>query len=134
MDIDHIGFVVEDMQAGINHFATSYGFRIENEPLYDSAQHVRLAMLSSFNGYRVELIQPVDEKSPSYDFMKKGGGLHHFCYRVADMDATIRRMKQCGHMLFKRPIEAVLFGGKKVAFLYSKKDKQIVELVESEDK
>jgi methylmalonyl-CoA/ethylmalonyl-CoA epimerase len=134
MDIDHIGFVVEDIHSGIDYYTVVYGYLLEEGPIYDSVQHVNLAMLSSSNGYRIELIQPVDAKSPSYDFLKKGGGLHHFCYYVPDIEDTIRRMKQCGHLLFKRPIEAVLFGGRKVAFLFSKRDKQIIELVESEAK
>jgi len=133
MEIDHIGFVVEDIQSGIDRFTTLYGFHVESESVYDIAQHVKLAMLASSNGYRIELIQPVDENSPSYDFMKKGGGLHHFCFCVDKMEDSIKQMKQNGHLLFKRPIEAILLGGRKVAFLYSKKTNQIVELVESRE-
>ncbi len=134
MEIDHIGVVVENIESAVGKFTSVYGFTIQTEPIYDSAQHVKLAMLESANGYRVELVQPVDKESPSYDFMKTGGGLHHLCYSVTNIEDSIKTMKQEGHLLFKRPVEAPLLGRRKVAFFFSKRDKQIVELVETEGK
>jgi len=98
--------------------------------MYDHVQHVMLAMLISANGYRIELIQPVDKKSPSFDFMKKGGGFQHICYRVKNIKNTISQIKSKGYLLFRQPVEAPLFGRKKVAFLFSKNTNQIIELLE----
>ena len=36
---------------------------------------------------RVELVEPADEDSPVLRFLReKGGGLHHACYEVADLE------------------------------------------------
>ena len=129
--IDHIGFVVDDIAVALDRYTAIYGLARQSEVIFDPAQRVKLVMLSSANGYNIELIQPIDNKSPSYDYIKKGGGFHHFCYAVESMENTISRMKSCGHLLIKRPIEAPLLEGRLVAFFYSKIDKQVVELVET---
>ncbi len=132
MEIDHIGFVVSNIDNAIQRFTNIYGFSLVDEWIYDPNQHVNLAILTTQNHQRVELIQPIDEKSPSYDFLKKRGGLHHICYCVENLDLAISMMKQNGHILIRRPVQAPLLQGRKVAFLFSKIDKQIIELVSKE--
>lgn len=130
MIIDHIGYVVKHIEKAVDLFTKQYGFSIMIDVTYDPLQRVRLALLGSSN-YRIELIEPVDERSPSYDFMRKGGGFHHFCYSVTDMEMSIKDLQKNGHFLFVKPTEAILFGGRKVAFLFSKEDKKVIELVEN---
>jgi len=130
MKIHHIGYVVCNIEQGIELFRDTYGYKLLKEKTYDPTQHVWLALLASENNYRVELIQPCDETSPSFDFMQKGGGLHHFCYEVSDFEETIKALKNKDHILFKRPVEAVLLDNRQVVFLFSKKDRKIIELVD----
>ena len=56
--------------------------------------------------------------------------MHHFCYAVENIENSIRKMKVNGHILIRRPVKAPLLDGRRVAFLFSKTDKQIIELVE----
>jgi len=134
VEIDHTGIVVRDINRAIASYTAAYGYTVECPVIYDPAQHVQLAMLSSTNGQRVELIQPVDETSPSHEFLNKGGGLQHICYRAENLEATIEQLSKQGHMLFKRPVPAPLLDGKRVAFLYVKQDRQFIELVETESR
>jgi len=133
MRIHHIGYVVSNIEQAKTLFQDSYGYKCLKEKTYDPLQHVWLALLASKNGYIVELIQPYDNTSPSFDFMQQGGGLHHFCYETPNLDETIQNLKKKEHILFKRPVDAVLLDNKKVAFLFSKKDKKIIELVEIQE-
>ena len=71
MNIDHIGYVVSDISAALKRFVDIYGFTSQSKIIFDPEQRVNLVMLSSINNYNIELIQPIDKKSPSYDFMKK---------------------------------------------------------------
>jgi len=130
MKIHHIGYVVSDIEQGIELFRDTYGYKLLKERTYDPVQHVWLVLLSSDNNYLVELIQPCDEASPSFDFMQKGGGMHHFCYEVYDFEETIKILQKKNHILFKKPVEAILLDNRKVAFLFSKIDKKIIELVD----
>jgi methylmalonyl-CoA/ethylmalonyl-CoA epimerase len=134
MEVDHIGYVVLDMNTAVKKYTDIYGFILKDDIIYDPQQHVHLGMLSSSNGYQVELIQPIDKKSPSYDFMLKGGGFHHFCYKVENIDDSINRLKNSGHLLITRPVAAPLLDKRHVAFLFSKADKQIIELVETKER
>jgi methylmalonyl-CoA/ethylmalonyl-CoA epimerase len=130
MVIDHIGYVVKNINQAIERFVNIYGFIVIRDVIYDSIQRVQLAMLCSSNNYRIELIEPVDENSQSYDFMCKGGGFHHLCYSVIDIETAILELQKKGHLLFMRPTEAILFNGSRIAFLFSKEDKRVIELVE----
>ena len=132
MKIDHIGFVVEDIADASANFCALYGYRKHGDVLLDFDRKVKLLLLYSENDYCIELIQPLDSKSPAYDFMKKGGGMHHICYGVSDIESAILQMKSNDHMLIERPKPALLFNRRKVAFLYAKFNRQIVELLESE--
>lgn len=130
MEIDHIGVVVDNIDEAFQRYINHYGLKCLKEVIFDSSRRVRLALLVSENNFRVELIQPIDQNSPSYDFMKRGGGIQHLCYRVSNIENTIKYLKKENHLLISPPSEAKLMDGKKVAFMFSKKDKQVIELVE----
>lgn len=130
MHVDHFGYVVKDIDSSVDRFINCYNYRLVSEKVYDPKQHVYLAMLES-SEQKVELVQPIDKTSPSYGFMKKGGGLHHICYSVLDIHESIKKLKKLGLLLFKPPVEAVLFSSKKVAFLYDRSENKIIELKEA---
>lgn len=134
MEIDHMGVVVDDIDDAFQRYINNYGFRCLKEIIFDSSRKVHLALLISENNFRVELIQPIDKKSPSYYFMKRGGGIQHFCYRVKNIENTIKYLKKEDHLLISRPSEAILMDGRKVAFMFSKKDKQVIELIEKPER
>jgi len=134
MEIDHIGVVVTDIEEAFERYIHCYGYKCQKNIFLDTSRRIRLALLVSSNNFRVELIQPIDEKSPSYDFMKKGGGIHHICYRVSDIEKTISDLRKEDHLFITRPSEAILMDEQRVAFLFSKKDKQIIELIEISEK
>lgn len=131
MEIDHIGIVVSNIEETLKHYTKDYGYTCLKGVFLDSSRGVRLALLISEDNLCIELIQPIDKKSPSYDFMTQGGGIHHFCYRVKDIEKTIQHFRKKEHLLIQRPSEATLMDKNKVAFMFSKKDKQIIEFIES---
>ena len=46
---------------------------------------------------RIELLEPTADDSPIAKFLaKKGPGLHHVAYRVADLRATLAALKSAG--------------------------------------
>ncbi len=130
MNINHIGIVVSDIFVAKKTFEMTYGYVLSHDVIYDPIQHVKLCLLM-LDRYCIELIQPIDETSPSYDFMKQGGGTHHICYEVDDLDLKIKELKNKNCMLIKRPQPAVLFNNRRVAFLFDKSLKQMIELLEN---
>ena len=67
----------------------------------------------------VELVQPTDPDSGMGKFLEsKGEGLHHLCFEVKDIDATLAALKEAGVRLIN---ETVLeLPGRKMAFVHHK--------------
>src|SRR5204862_371959 len=63
-------------------------------------QGVRVCFIDAPNT-QIELIQPLDETSPSPNFLKKNpaGGQHHLCFEVSDMPAAVAELQAKGATL-----------------------------------
>jgi methylmalonyl-CoA epimerase len=56
----------------------------------------------------IELLEPTDTQSPIAKFLgKKGGGLHHLCFEVDDIDAATRDLEQKGFKVVSEPVECI---------------------------
>jgi methylmalonyl-CoA/ethylmalonyl-CoA epimerase len=96
MVIDHVGVVVKSMEAGIEHWKAVFGYRQMTEIVISSRQKVKVAFLTKENSLTVKLIEPTDQSSPVYAFSKRGGGLHHLCFKCAKLNEGIERLKNLG--------------------------------------
>ncbi|SMB95141.1 VOC family protein [Deinococcus hopiensis] len=79
----------------------------------------------------IELLAPTREDSPIATFLqKRGPGLHHTAYRVADLDAEISRLQALGaRFLSNSPSPGR--SGTRVAFLHPRwGEGTLIELVE----
>lgn len=94
----------------------------------DSIQKVHVAFVD-MHGVRVELIEPLGDDSPVAASLAKGQKLLHLCYRVPDLENAIQYSRARGFHCIARPVPAVAFTGKPIAWLFSKKY-GLVELVE----
>jgi methylmalonyl-CoA/ethylmalonyl-CoA epimerase len=83
------------------------------------AQGVRLGMLSA-GGLKIELLEPLGPDTPVGRFIdKKGPGLHHLCFEVADIEAEMDRLRESGAVFIdEKP--RVGAHGSRVAFLHPK--------------
>lgn len=66
----------------------------------------------------VELLEAVDADSPIGRFVaKRGAGIHHICFSVDDLDATLDRCRKAGLQLIdEKP--RIGAEGKRIAFLH----------------
>ncbi len=78
---------------------------------------------------RIELVEPMGAESPVAGFDQKGGGLHHLCFEVNDLEGQIARMKTLKAMLIRHPQPAVAFGGRRIAWMRTR-EKLLVEYLE----
>jgi methylmalonyl-CoA/ethylmalonyl-CoA epimerase len=53
-------------------------------------------------------------------FLKRGGGLHHLCYEVEDLEKQLEIARSMGMLVTRPPRPAVAFGGRRIAFVYTK--------------
>jgi methylmalonyl-CoA/ethylmalonyl-CoA epimerase len=125
--IAHIGIAVRGLDESVSFYRDVLG--LTDVPLGDSdgARIVGLAAGDSL----VELLEGESESSPISKFVaKRGPGIHHVCFEVDDLGATLDRCRAHGIRLID---EAPRLGaeGKPIAFLHpSSTSGVLVELTE----
>jgi methylmalonyl-CoA/ethylmalonyl-CoA epimerase len=133
--LHHLGFAVSSISAVAEGFALSMSARWAGEIIHDPIQQVRVAFFSPVNMRNpvFELIEPASEVSPVSTFLKKGGGLHHVCYEIDDLEAGLREARSVGLAIVADPAPAVAFDGRRIAWVCSKK-RLLMELLERNGK
>jgi methylmalonyl-CoA epimerase len=114
--IDHIGVAVRSIEETLRFYEEALGLKVtttEAEP----DQRVVVAFLPAGES-EVELVEPIDENGPVARFIqKRGEGIHHICFEVTDLEATLARLEERGVQLIDRE-PYIGTGGKKIAFIH----------------
>ena len=119
MKIDHIGYAVKNIEKSINEFR-KLGY-VFDDVIEDNKRNVYICF-GCLDGYRVELISPLDKNKPSpVDNYVKGNGNtpYHICYKTNNFNETIEELKKQKFMTVIEPEEACAFGGKRVVFMFN---------------
>ena len=114
--IHHLGVAVENLDDAVTTYERIFGARLEHrETVLD--QGVEAALLRVGDG-RVELLASLGEETPVGRFLtKRGPGMHHVAYEVADVRAAIGELADQGVELVDDEPRQGLFG-LEVAFLH----------------
>lgn len=133
--LHHLGFVVASISRVAQEFATSISAHWDGEITHDPIQRVRVAFFSpvDIRNPVFELVEPASEVSPVSNFLKKGGGLHHVCYEIDDLEVELREAPSAGLEIVATPAPAVAFDGRRIAWVCSRK-RLLVELLERKKK
>jgi len=125
MKLHHIGYVVKD----IVQYEKNLIFEKKIKELFDPVQNSNMALYLNFTDSLIELIQPLNEESFTYNFLQKNGSsYHHLCYEISS-ESELKELVDSQKLIkVKGPIPAILFDGRMVWFFYSR-NKQIVEFV-----
>ena len=112
-------------------FARSMRAQWDGRSFDDPLQKARVAFLTTRAGDpQIELVEPLGDDSPVQRFLQaNGGGLHHLCYEVADLEQELADFRSRGAIIAKRPQPAVAFGGRRIAWVITA-EKLLVELLE----
>jgi methylmalonyl-CoA/ethylmalonyl-CoA epimerase len=97
-EIDHVAIAVRDLEAAVDYYRRTYGVEVEHREVVDS-DGVEEALLRVADSY-VQLLTPVRDDSPVAKYLdKRGEGIHHVAYRVADCAGALARVKANGHQV-----------------------------------
>jgi len=129
--LHHIGYVVASIDVAMPGFVRSLGASWNGQVFHDPNQKVKVAFLTTrAEDARVELVEPVGDDSPVLRFLReKGGGLHHACYEVADLEKQLSEFRSRGAVIAKRPKPAVAFEGRRIAWIITA-ERILIELLE----
>lgn len=112
--VSHVGIAVETLAATVPFFREVLELP---EVSLDDADGARVVGFTAGEPL-VELLEADDPNSPIARFVaKRGPGIHHICFSVDDLDATLERCRKAGLQLIddKPRIGAE---GKRIAFLH----------------
>lgn len=129
--LHHLGFVVADIAAAMKGFVRSLAATWDGRVYEDRLQRVKVAFLTILPGDPlIELVEPTTEDSPVRRFLTdRGGGLHHVCYEVGDLEEQMAEMGARRCMIIRRPKPAIAFDGRRIAWMLTA-EKLLVELLE----
>jgi methylmalonyl-CoA/ethylmalonyl-CoA epimerase len=93
--IDHIGIAVDELDAAVALYEGAYGMEVVHRETV--AEQGVEAVLLDVGENHVELLAPLGPDTPVGKFLaKKGPGLHHVAYQVADIDAALGELRAAG--------------------------------------
>jgi methylmalonyl-CoA/ethylmalonyl-CoA epimerase len=95
-EIDHVAIAVSDLEGAVAYYRDTFGAEVEHREVVDS-DGVEEALLRVADSY-IQLLTPIRDDSPVAKYLeKKGEGLHHIGYRVADCATALQSVKDQGH-------------------------------------
>ncbi len=129
--LHHLGFVVASISKVAQEFAISMGLRWDGKIIHDPLQRVRVSFFWPADSRNpvFELVEPACEGSPVTHFLKKGGGLHHVCYEINDLESGLQKARSTGLAVVAAPTPAVAFDGRRIAWVCSR-SRLLMELLE----
>lgn len=97
VELDHIGIAVGDLATALGFLRDALGLAIEDTEEVP-AQRVRAHFLPCGEGRtKLELLESTADDSAIGRFLgRRGPGLHHVCFRVADLAAALDELRARG--------------------------------------
>ena len=114
--IDHIGVAVEQIEPALELYRDSFELQVAHREV--NQQQGVDAVLLDVGESHVELLAPLGPDTTVGKFLaRRGPGLHHVAYQVADIDATLRTLRQAGVRLIDEEARPGICGSR-VAFVH----------------
>ncbi|MCX2973252.1 methylmalonyl-CoA epimerase [Halieaceae bacterium IMCC8485] len=130
--LDHIAIAVPDLEKSIKRFMDDFGLS------FDGTEDVIAAKTSTaffpVPPTNIELVHPLNGDGPIAGYLeKKGGGLHHLCFRSDNIEEDVERLTAKGYQ-FLGDAPSPGAHGSKVIFIHPKScDGVLVEINQPAD-
>ena len=114
--IDHVGIACRNLDEAVERYHSTFGINVVSFEV-NEAQGVREAMLGAGPGY-LQLLEPLGPDTPVGKFLeRRGEGIHHVGYGVADIEAALAAIGATGvRLIDERPRHGSM--GASIAFLH----------------
>jgi methylmalonyl-CoA/ethylmalonyl-CoA epimerase len=117
-NINHIAIIVPDLEGAVAFWEGALGLKLARTESVPE-EGVDVAFLP-IGGSNVELLKPTVADTGVARFLeKRGPGIHHLCFEVDDIEATLAQLRERNVQLInEQPQEG--HGGRKYAFVHPK--------------
>jgi methylmalonyl-CoA/ethylmalonyl-CoA epimerase len=133
MKIDHICFAVKNLQDGIAYWRKVFGYKQMTEIVENSLQKVKVVFLHKDDSITIKLIEPVESNQSLLNFVNRGGGFHHICFKCSDINVKMDELKKDGLLTLVPPQPGEAFNNHNIAFLLARYGLNI-ELIDTDEK
>ena len=120
MVIDHICFAVRDLERSIHHWCHAFAYEQMTEIVANTRQQVKVVFLKKEESIPIKLIQPFEENKSLVNFVMKGGGFHHLCFKCDDINEQMVELKKNGLIPLVTPQPGEAFENENIAFMLTR--------------
>lgn len=133
MIIDHISFAVKNLNDGIAYWENIFGYKQMTQVVENSLQKVKVVFLGKSDSITIKLIEPLESNRSLSNFVNRGGGFHHLCFRCSNINDQIRDLTEKGLITLVKPQPGEAFNNHEIAFLLARYGLNI-ELIDTDEK
>lgn len=133
MTIDHICIAVKNLGEGITYWSEVFGYFQHTTIITNTRQKVKVTFLKKEGSITVKLIEPLESNLSLTNFVNRGGGFHHICFRCNDIDDQLKELKGKGLITLAPPQPGEAFNNHNIAFLLAKYGLNI-ELIDTDER
>jgi methylmalonyl-CoA/ethylmalonyl-CoA epimerase len=133
MTIDHICFAVKNIEEGIEYWESVFEYRQMTGIVINSLQKVKVTFLKKVNSLTIKLIEPLQDNQSLLNYVNRGGGFHHICFRCDNIDRKLSDLKDKGLITLVPPQPGEAFKNHDIAFLLARYGLNI-ELIDTDEK
>ena len=114
--VDHIAHAVPNIEDAIGQYKTVFGAKVSDVKIIKK-QDIKIAMIS-FANLKIELMEPLSDKSPIANYLRKNpkGGLHHYCLAVGDLNQAYGDQKEKKINILSEPTSG--YHGRNLYFIH----------------
>ena len=126
--INHVAIAVSDVDASLAFWRDALGLKVDH--VEDVPSQKATVVFIPVGESEVELVRPTSEDTGVAKFLaERGGGMHHLCFEVEDIEGMLTDLKAKGvRLINETPLE---LPGRKMAFIHPKSSGGVlVELYE----
>ena len=118
--LNHVAIAVSDLAAAVATYRDLLGAEVSDA--VPQPGHGVTTVFITLPNTKIELLEPLGEDSPIANFLARnpGGGIHHICYEVDDIDAACRALVEKGARILGDGAPKIGAHGKPVLFLHPK--------------
>lgn len=118
--LNHVAIAVPDLTAAAATYRAMLGAKVSGA--VPQPDHGVTTIFIELPNTKIELLEPLGPDSPIARFLERnpGGGIHHLCYEVEDIEAAARSLLDKGARILGDGQPKIGAHGKPVLFLHPK--------------
>ncbi|NMB68539.1 MAG: methylmalonyl-CoA epimerase [Chloroflexi bacterium] len=115
--INHVAIAVPDLDASLTFWRDALGLTLDH--VEDVPSQKSMVAFIPCGDSEVELVKPTAEDTGVAKFIaERGGGMHHLCFQVDDIEEMLADLKEKGIRLINETPQVL--PGRKMAFVHPK--------------